>query len=217
MKALLSLLLFISCICSGQTTKTLQNDREFSWRIFGNMANYFENERDLLDFFEFKKGNVVAEVGAGKWENVVGLSLLTDSITFYAQDIDAKNLQDKDLEKALSKTEKYKWTRYNTFKSQIGTEKESLLSDNSFDKIILSSTFHEFTYMNEMISDLYKKLKSNGKIYILESKCGNKDHKNYTAVQTEEILKKHGFTLLAKDGKNINGATGIYRMAFVKN
>lgn len=216
MKVLLSLLLFISCICCGQTARTPQNDREFTWRIFGNIANYFENEKDLLDFFEFKKGNVVAEVGAGRWENVVGLSLLTDSITFYAEDIETKNLQEKDLEKVLSKTKKYR-TRANTFKSQIGTEKESLLPDATFDKIILSSTFHEFTYMEEMISDLYKKLKPNGKIYILESKCGNKDHKNYTAVQAEEILKKHGFNLLAKDGKNINGATGLYRMSFVKN
>ena len=132
-------------------------------------------------------------------------------------EIDAKNLNEKDFKKLVSKAEKYKKVQTNTFKLQIGTEKASLLPDNSFDKIILSATFHEFTYMDEMISDIYKKLKPKGKLYILESECLNKDHKNYSAEQTAAILQKHNFSLLKKDGKNLNGASGLFRLNYTKN
>lgn len=216
MKKLSLLLIFTATFCFGQNVKLLPDDREFSYKIFGNIANYFENEKDLLDFFEFKKGDVVAEVGAGNWQNLVGLSLLVDSITFWAQDIDAGDLHDKALIKTIGKTVRYKPVQTNIFNRQIGYEKETLLPDNSIDKIILSSAFHEFTYMDEMISDLYKKLRPGGKIYILEAKCLTNGHKNYTMKETEQIMKKHKFNLVKKDNKNIHGAMGLYRMMFMK-
>jgi hypothetical protein len=65
-----------------------QKDRvDFSYKVYGNFANFFESENDLLGFFEFKKGDIVAEIGANKGQNIGGLLLLTDSLTFYAQDI----------------------------------------------------------------------------------------------------------------------------------
>lgn len=217
MKIAFTLLFFTAIVCFGLNVKTPQNDREFSYKIFGNIANYFESEKDLLDFFEFKKGGFVAEVGAGDWQNVIGLSILTDSITFYAEDINSENLHEKGLEKTLSKIVKYKQVQTNTFKLLIGKEKETLLPNNTFDKIILSATFHEFTYMDEMIRDIYKKLKSGGQLYILESECLSKTHKNYTAEQAFQILQKHNFNFVKKDGKDINGSTGLYRLVLVKN
>lgn len=200
------------------TSGTYQDSKpDFSFKTYGNIANYFENENDLLHFFEFKKRDVVSEIGAGDGQNIAGLSLLTDSITFYVQDINAKTLNEKSFNKIIAKCEKYKKPLTNTYKLLIGTEKASLLPDNSFDKILLSATFHEFTFMDEMISDIYKKLKSGGKLYILESECLNKDHKNYSAEQTAAILQKHNFSLLKKDGKNLNGATGLFRLIYTKN
>jgi ubiquinone/menaquinone biosynthesis C-methylase UbiE len=99
----------------------------------------------------------------------------------------------------------------------IGTEKSSNLPDATFDKLFLSATFHEFTFMDEMIADISRKLKKNGKLYILESTCLNKAHKNYTADETTAIMKKHNFRLVKKDGKDLNGATGLYRMVYAKD
>ena len=192
------------------------NKPEFSYKVYGNVANYFENEKDLLSFFEFKKGDVVGEIGANNGQNIAGLSLLTDSIAFYAEDINSKTLNQKNFDKAIAKCAKFRISKTNTYKLQIGTEKETLLPDNSFDKIILSSTFHEFTFMDEMLSDIYKKLKPGGKLFILESYCSNKDHRNYTSEQTGILLQKHNFRFLKKDGKDLNGATGLYRMISVK-
>jgi len=217
MKIAFTSLLLISSVCFSQNVKTLQNDKEFSWHDYGNIANYFESQKDLLDFFEFNKGDVVAEVGAGTWQNVVGFSILTDSITFYAEDINSENLHAKGLEKTLGKTLKYQKPQTNTFKFQIGNVKETLLPDNTFDKIILSATFHEFTFMDEMIFDIYKKLKPGGKLYILESECLSKTHKNYTAEEAFQIIQKHHFNFVKKDGKDINGAKNLYRLVLVKN
>ena len=213
MKQSFALLIILFTLTAG----TFPNDRpEFSYKAYGNIANYFESEKDLLSFFEFTKGDVVAEVGANNGQNIAGLSILTDSITFYAEDIDAKSLNEKDLLKTVSKTGKYKKVQTNTFKLQIGTEKETLLPDSSCNKIILSSTFHEFTYMDDMINDLYNKLKPGGKLYILESKCYAKTHKNYSAEETIAILNKHLLKLLQKDGKNLTGATGLFRLIVQK-
>lgn len=189
----------------------------FSYKVYGNIANYFENENDLLSFFEFNKNDVVAEVGAYNGQNIAGLSILTDSITFYAQDINAISLNPKSFNKAIKHSYKYKKTLTNKFNLCIGTEKATNLPDGAFDKIFLSSTFHEFTFMDEMISDLKRKLKQNGKLYILESQCLNKSHKNYTADETTELMKKHNFHLVKREEKNLNGSAGLYKIVYAKD
>lgn len=188
----------------------------FSYKVYGNIANYFESENDLLTFFEFKKGQTVAEIGANDGQNVGGLLLLTDSVNFFAQDINPNFLNEKSRGKIIKRCEKYKKPITGDFKLCIGSEHSSNLPDGLFDKIILSSTFHEFTYMDEMINDIYKKLKPGGKVYILESVCMNKKHKNYTAEEITGLFKKHGFTFLKKDGKDLNGSQGLYRLIFVR-
>src|ERR1051325_946070 len=188
----------------------------FSYKTYGNLANFFENENDLLDFFGFKKGDVVAEVGALDGQNIAGLALLTDSISFYAEDIDAKTLNPKHFDKLIARSRRMKPGMSNTFPLVIGTESSTLLPDKSFDKIFLSITFHEFSQMDEMLDDIYSKLKSGGKLYILEGHCFNPAHRNYTAEQTISIVQQHHFTFLKRDGKDLNNGTGLYREVFIK-
>ena len=89
-----TLLLSAAGIGLAGMTHTLSKPA-FSYEAYGNVANYFEHEKDLVDFFEFEKGDVVAEVGAADGENIGGFSLLSDSITFYVQDIDPKSMNAK--------------------------------------------------------------------------------------------------------------------------
>jgi len=210
-------LLFFLFTCFTFTSWTSGKEKpDFSYKTLGNIANFFENENDLLTFFEFKKGDVVAEVGAGNGQNIAGLSLLTDSLMLYAQDINSKSLNKKNFDKVINRCKKYKNPTTCNFQLYIGTEKTTNLPDNFFDKIILSSTFHEFTFMNEMLSDIYKKLKSGGKLYILESQCLNKAHKNYSAEEAIALAKTNNFNLIKKDGKDLNGSSGLYRIVFMK-
>ncbi len=214
-KYFLSLLIFIS-LANG-TVPGPQEKPPFSYKVYGNFANFFESENDLLTFFEFKKGDVVAEIGAANGENIAGIGILCDSLTLYAQDINAKALNQENFDKVIKHCRKYKSPVTCKFNWCIGTEKASLLPDAAFDKIILSATFHEFYYMDDMIADIAKKLKQNGRLYILESHCGGEGHKNYTADEASIILKKYHFSFVKKDGKDLNGSKGLYRLIFVKH
>ncbi len=206
--------LILLLVVSGSIIYAQKSKSAFSYKIYGNVANYFENENDLLTFFDFKKGDQVAEIGAADGQNIVGFSLLTDSIRFYVQDIDPTAMNERNFNKLLKRSAKYKSSAKHSFHLCLGTETSSLLPDNSFDKILLIATFHEFTYMTEMLNDIGKKLKEDGKVYILESRC--LAHKNYSVIETTTILEKHGFKLLKTDGKDLNGGEGVYRSIFGK-
>jgi ubiquinone/menaquinone biosynthesis C-methylase UbiE len=195
---------------------TLPERPKFSSAIYGNIANFFETEQELVEYFQFKKRETIAEVGAGDAQNIAGLSLLTDSITYYAEDIDTKALNEKNLAKALKKCSRYKNTIGSIFKICIGTEKETKLPDQSFDKVILSSTFHEFSFVPEMLNDIYIKLKAGGRLYILESQCGAKAHRYVSAESAIEFAKNAHFKLIKKDGRDLHGSVGLYRLVFEK-
>jgi ubiquinone/menaquinone biosynthesis C-methylase UbiE len=145
---------------------------------------------------------------------MLGFSMIADSITLYVQDIDSAVLSKAAFNKIVKRAGRAKKKGANTFYYTIGTAKTTQLPDSLFDKIILISTFHEFTFMDEMMTDIYKKLKPNGKLYILESHCLS--HKNYTADETIVMMKKYNFNLVKKDGKNINNSTGLFRMIYKK-
>jgi ubiquinone/menaquinone biosynthesis C-methylase UbiE len=213
----LNFFFYLLLIILSSTNFTFLKDKPtFSYKIYGNIASYFVDERELLDLFNIRKGNVVAEVGAGNGQNIVGLSLLTDSVTYYAQDIDPKVLTQNNFEKLIKKSKKYKDPNTCKFYLKLGTERASELPDNSFDKIILSATFHEFTYIDEMLTDIHKKLRAGGKLYVLESKCLSKTHRNYSSDECIAFCTKHNFKFLKKDGKDLNGSTGLYRLIFEK-
>ena len=189
---------------------------KFSYKTYGNIASFFENENDFRSFFDFHKGDIVAEIGAGRGYNMYGFNIVADSVTFYVQDIDTNVLSTISFTKLIKHFQKLKKPQTNTFHRCIGTVSGTTLPDNSFDKIILVSAFHEFTFMYEMLTDIHKKLKPNGQLYILEAHCHAPGHKNYTADQAIDLLKKHNFTLVKKDGRDINNSTGLYRTIFKK-
>jgi ubiquinone/menaquinone biosynthesis C-methylase UbiE len=187
---------------------------EFSYKTFGNVANYFESEQDMRTFFDFRKGDVIAEIGAGDGNNIKGFTRITDSLSIYVQDIDSVVLSEKNFNKIVNQCNKIKQPSTNKLQRCIGTYTESKLPENTFDKIILVSTFHEFSSMDEMMTDIHTKLKPGGQLYILETRCLS--HKNLSLEETIEILKKNRFVLVKSDGKDINNSTGLYRTVFKK-
>lgn len=201
---------------TGNRTKHLK-PLKFDPEILGNGSNYFESIEDLQRFFDFKKGQNVAEIGAFDGQNLAGFSILTDSINYYAEDINPKFLNIKKYKNAIGKTSAYKARQTNQFYMLIGNEKQSFLPENYFDKIILMSTLHEFSYMDEMLEDISTKLKSGGKLYVLENVCLSPGHKNYTYQESISLIEKHHFIFIKKDGKDIHNSSGLYRLVFKKS
>lgn len=201
----------------GLTSETFMETKpKFSYKTYGNVASFFENENDFITFFDFHKDDIIAEVGAGSGENMYGFTIVTDSITIYVQDINTNVLSQTNFDKVIKHCKKLKKPLTNKFYRCIGTEKSTNLPDNTFDKILLILTFHELNFMDEMMSDIYKKLKPTGQLYILDTHCFSKGHKNYTADETIEMMKKYNFHLVKKDGKDINNSSGLYRTVFKK-
>lgn len=171
------LFLLIVVAFIGLTSATKKPD--FSVKVYGNVANFFESEADMITFFDFHPGDIGAEVGAGYAKNLCGFSIVADSVTLYMQDIDTTILTEKRFNQAVKCCNKHKKPMANTFLRCIGTVKSTNLPDNTFDKIILIATFHEFVFFDEMMTDIYRKLKPDGQLYILEAHCFTQGHKNY--------------------------------------
>ena len=51
----------------------------------------------------------------------------------------------------------------------LGNENSTSLPENNFDKIFIINSFHEFTFVAEMLADIKKKLKPGGILYIDEA------------------------------------------------
>lgn len=202
---------FIICLFIV-TNLGLIYSQSFSYKTYGNVANYFGSSDEMKSFFDFRKGEMIAEVGAGDGVNIGGFGLLADSNTFYVQDIDTKVLNAENWNKVYKKFNKAGILSKHQFNLVIGDEKSTHLPDSSFDKIIMISSFHEFSFMDEMIVDIKSKLKKGGRVYILETKC--LIHPYYAPEETIDRMNKHGFTMMQRIQGDRNGSDGLYILAF---
>jgi ubiquinone/menaquinone biosynthesis C-methylase UbiE len=216
------MILFFFCLFSTQVKgytsickhkQDLKKIPPFTFKEYKNLTNFFASKEEVIDFFAFNKGNTIADIGAGKGDYEGAFSLLFDSLVFYIEDIDQKVLNERILSKTIRHYNKIRTTpQTNRFELCIGDEKSTHLPDMFFDHIIMMSSFHEFTYIDEMIEDFRKKLRQGGKVYILDSPCYAKGHKNYTCDEVIKSMEKHGFRLLKREeSKNI---PGMYKIIF---
>jgi tetratricopeptide (TPR) repeat protein len=179
------------------------NEELFNQKEFHNLYAAFKYKKDLISFLDIKNGEAIADIGTGNGIHLGALSLLYDSLILYGEDINTKTLNEKSWNKMIrhysSLREK---PQTNQFHMVIGTEKETRLPDNTFDKIIIMGSFHEFTEMDQMIYDISFKLKIGGKIIIQDAfstadktiYC-SENHKGLRISEVVTIMKKHGFYL----------------------
>jgi len=165
-----------------------------------------ETFNPLIDFMEVKPGMTIADVGAGSGALTVIMATQLDSCTVYIQDIDQKVLQQKNVDKMLkhySKKLGYDLGKRNEFKLIYGTYNQSKLPDNSIDIIYSNATIHVFDEPDAMLTDLRKKLKPNGKIYIRDGFKKDKHKEEFCTsrdcgkrlISVEEL-----FTMMEKNG-----------------
>jgi len=169
--------------------------------FFENMGHLYKIKQSELDFFQFKPGQTIASIGAGcgHWE--AAYAATTDSVTFYLEDIDTATLNSRHAD--------FSWNHYaklrgkpmtSGYKLAIGNERSTLLPNNTFDKILIINSFHEFTHQTEMLDDIKKKLKPGGILYIDEAlpKKPGQLHgvckkPMLTSDETIELIARNGF------------------------
>lgn len=176
----------------------------------------FETKDQLRNFIDLKKGNIVTEIGAADGINIGVMSMVYDSITFVAQDIDTKVLNNKTFNKTIKKYTKYRQTpQTNKFEKVIGTMTSTNLPDNKFDELFIINSFHDFDKQDEMLDDIYKKLKPDGRFILLEGFSFPNDtqicpdygpHILHTLDEELPRFEKHGFYLTKMRSPNCKAA-----------
>lgn len=180
--------------------------------FFENMAHLYKIKQVELDFYQFKPGQIVASIGAGcsYWE--AAYAAATDSMTFYLEDIDSATLNKEHADFAWNYYAKLRGRPMTSnYKLVLGDERSTSLPENTFDKVSIINSFHEFTYQEEMLADIKKKLKPGGILYIDEAlpKKPGQLHGvcNLPMLNNEEMI-----ALFAKNGfEYVNGLEFNYR------
>lgn len=157
---------------SIKTIKKTNKEKEINASVSSNYS--IEECRILYEQFikdvGIEKGYVVADIGAAWAYKDLGMSVLTDSVSYYIQDIKSQYINEQELIKTASYYPNInKKPSTNSFHLIVGNERRTNLPDSSFDVIMLNNSLHEFAYVDDMIKDIYLKLKPNGKLVIDES------------------------------------------------
>jgi ubiquinone/menaquinone biosynthesis C-methylase UbiE len=195
MKNTRNYILFFSFFCSlvyGQKYEGELSIIEYNIPVKkqDHLFQILETKAKFLDFIGIKEGDVVAEIGSEDGVFLCTIATFYDSVTFYAQDINPKVLSDSHFKKTIKSYAEYRHApETNIYKIVIGTENESKLPDNTFDKIFIMMAFHDFDNKNAMLFDLQKKLKPSGQLIIEDGFS----YKNDTLVCKEFGIHKYMF------------------------
>lgn len=125
-----------------------------------------------------KPGMHVADVGDGSGTITVIMATQLDSCTVYIQDIDKKILEQENVNKMItyySKKLSYDLSTRNAFHITYGELGKSNLPNEELDLIYSNAMVHAFDQPDSMLTDLKKKLKPTGRIFIRDSCKGDQE------------------------------------------
>ena len=192
-----------------------------------HIAQIIETKSKFKDFVDIKKGDVIGDIGSWKGSFIGVLSTLFDSVTFYAEDINAKSLSERKYKRKIKSYAKYRTHgETNTYKRIIGTERESKLPNNLFDKIFVNAALHDFDYKNEMITDISKKLNSHGQLIIVDGysfagdtiKCTYSGCHNYMIMDSlVKMCERNNLYLIKMRNPNFHASHQANMLVFGKD
>jgi SAM-dependent methyltransferase len=206
---LLTMLVLSACSSRAQVQNTASDKPP-------TLASGFKSILDTFQpIYNFRKGEVIASVGAGLGFQEVVYSLMADSLTFYLQDINISGLATQNLESNVQQIYRNAGHTYcnTTFLTYRGTETNTNLPDQTFDKIIAEHSLHEFTHPSEMLQSIRSNLKPGGILFILEQIAKRLNRKYpvcgrtmFTEQSLVTLLDENGFLYVNK--MPINSANG---------
>ena len=192
--------IFLSFIFSTQAQK-LATFKNYCGGFYKSMDDLLKMQRQEIGFYDFRSGQTIASIGAQCcfWEGAYAAT--TDSVTFYLEDIDTSKFKKEQTE--------FVWNYYarlrgrpmtSNYKMILGDERSTSLPENTFDKILIINSFHEFTVQAEMLADIKRKLKPGGILYIDEALPKKQGQLHgicnlpmLTNEETIALLEKNGF------------------------
>jgi ubiquinone/menaquinone biosynthesis C-methylase UbiE len=135
-----------------------------------------------VDNINFTRGDVIADVGAANGSIEAMLSMFHDSLTFYIQDIDTSVCNQNTINKVVTNYQNLNGRPFaNEFIVINGSDDETNLPDNTFNKILMLWTYEYFKNPKGIMTDLRQKLKPDGLMYIINPNIDNESGKVMTA------------------------------------
>jgi ubiquinone/menaquinone biosynthesis C-methylase UbiE len=122
-----------------------------------------------LSIYNFQPNETIASIGAssGVWE--IWFASQVENLTFYLQDIDPLNCNQEEIDYGIKYYEKLLQKPISgKFIPIIGTQSETNLPENTFDKTLIINSLHEFETPELILQDIHKILKLNGQLFIEE-------------------------------------------------
>ncbi|MDX2442197.1 MAG: class I SAM-dependent methyltransferase [Bacteroidales bacterium] len=136
---------------------------------------------------KFKKGEIIADIGAGNGYIEAMLSIFNDSLTFYIQDIDTSVCNQISINEVVDFYQEVNGRPFtNKFIVVNGTDTETNLPDSTFDKILMMRTYQYLKEPRKFIMDVRENLKDNGLFYVI-----NPQYDEYESLSSQR--QKYGW------------------------
>ena len=167
-----------------------------------------------LSIYNFQPNETIASIGAssGVWE--IWFASQVEGLTFYLQDIDPLNCNKEEIDYGVKYYEKLLQKSISgKFIPIIGTQSQTNLPQNTFDKVLIINSLHEFEMPELILQDIHRILKPNGQLFIEEqiTKFSGEIHEGcgkrlFTESELINFLKENNFKLRQTYSKSENVA-----------
>lgn len=176
----------------GREISQVMNFMGMSW-LERSTRPQEENTELATKNLPIDKKSVVADIGAGSGYYTFRIAKKVPEGKVYAveiQDPAIKYLEDRSKELGFDNVVTIK-----------GTEKSPMLPENSIDLAIMVDVYHELEYPHEVLQNIKKSLKPDGKLLLIEyrgedPKVAIKRLHKMTVEQVTKELSANGFTLI---------------------
>ena len=140
-----------------------------------------------VDTIKFRRGEIIADIGAGNGYIEAMLSIFNDSLTFYIQDIDTSVCNQSAINEVVDFYQEINSRPFtNRFIVVNGTDTDTNLPDSIFDKILMLWTYQYLKKPKVFIKDVKDNLKDDGLFYVINPP---QDEDEYT----KSLRKKYGW------------------------
>jgi SAM-dependent methyltransferase len=128
---------------------------------------------------KLKKGEIIADIGAGNGYIEAMLSIYNDSLTFYIQDIDTLVCNQRNVNKVVDFYQEVNGGPFtNKFIVVNGTDIDTNLPDSTFDKILMIRTYQYLKEPRKFIMDVRENLKNDGLFYVINPQSDDYEYLN---------------------------------------
>lgn len=159
----------------GQVAQPPQDDCGFPLESVEAIRKVYGPELQILDL---QAGDVIADIGAGSGVRMLMFAMLQDSMEVYMEDIDSTCLNPSQFESWRAWYAQMQGHPFHCdFHLVIGTETETNLPEHHFDKLFVTVSFHHFSAPEQMLQDLKRKLKPDGRIFLIENVVRKSGHR----------------------------------------